>query len=67
MGELQTAYRQAVAHARLAPQGSRFGWELDGGLDIVRWQIAREAVGLLEAERLGRVNRRRRREAAGRV
>jgi predicted RNA-binding Zn ribbon-like protein len=55
--ELEAAYRQAMAHARLAKKASAFHWQLHGGLDIVRWQMARDAVALLESDRLGRVKR----------
>jgi predicted RNA-binding Zn ribbon-like protein len=55
--ELEAAYRQAMAHARLTPEGSGFRWELSKSLDFVRWQIAREAVALLESDQLGRVKR----------
>jgi predicted RNA-binding Zn ribbon-like protein len=55
--ELESAYRQAMSHARLTRTRSGFSWRLESGLDRVRWQIAREAVALLESERLGRVKR----------
>jgi predicted RNA-binding Zn ribbon-like protein len=55
--ELQTAYCDAMAHAGLTGTGRRFQWRLSGGLDIVRWHIARDAVALLESEMLGRVKR----------
>ncbi|HEV2986264.1 MAG TPA: ABATE domain-containing protein [Vicinamibacterales bacterium] len=55
--ELEAAYRQAMAHARLARKASAFRWQLHGGLDIVRWHIARDAVALLESDRLGRIKR----------
>jgi predicted RNA-binding Zn ribbon-like protein len=55
--ELQAAYRDAMAHADLTGTGRRFEWRLSGGLDVVRWQIARDAVALLESETLGRVKR----------
>jgi predicted RNA-binding Zn ribbon-like protein len=57
MDELEAAYRHALTHARLTSKGSRFRWEVGGGLDIVRWRIAREAVALLESARIGRVKR----------
>ena len=57
IGELETAYRQAMAHSSLARDASAFHWQLSGGLDIVRWQIAREAVALLESDRLDRIKR----------
>jgi predicted RNA-binding Zn ribbon-like protein len=55
--ELEAAYRQAMAHARLARSASGFRWQLRGGLDLVRWHIARDAVALLESDRLGRIKR----------
>jgi predicted RNA-binding Zn ribbon-like protein len=55
--ELQAAYRDAMAHADLTVTGRRFEWRLSSGLDVVRWQIARDAVALLESEMLGRVKR----------
>jgi predicted RNA-binding Zn ribbon-like protein len=55
--ELEAAYRQAMAHARLARKASAFHWQLRGGLDIVRWQIARDAIALLESDRVGRIKR----------
>jgi predicted RNA-binding Zn ribbon-like protein len=55
--ELQAAYREAIAHASLTETGRRFHWNLNGGLDVVRWRIAREAVALLESETLRRVKR----------
>src|SRR5207247_1519279 len=55
--ELEAAYRQAMAHARLARKGSAFHWQVHDGLDIVRWHMARDAVALLESDRLGRVKR----------
>jgi predicted RNA-binding Zn ribbon-like protein len=55
--ELQAAYRDAMAHANLTGAGRRFRWRLSGGLDVVRWHIARDAVALLESEMLGRVKR----------
>jgi len=57
IGELEAAYRQAMAHASLARKAGAFHWHLSGGLDIVRWQIAREAVALLESDRLDRIKR----------
>jgi predicted RNA-binding Zn ribbon-like protein len=55
--ELQVAYREAIAHASLIKTGRRFRWQLSGGLDVVRWHIARAAVALLESEMAGRVKR----------
>jgi predicted RNA-binding Zn ribbon-like protein len=55
--ELEAAYRQAMAHARLARSASAFHWQLHGGLDIVRWHMARDAVALLESDRIGRIKR----------
>jgi predicted RNA-binding Zn ribbon-like protein len=55
--ELEAAYRQAMAHARLARNASAFQWQLHGGLDLVRWHMARDAVALLESDRLGRIKR----------
>ena len=57
MDELEAAFQQAMAHARLARKASAFHWQLDGGLDSVRWHLARDAVALLESDRLGRVKR----------
>jgi predicted RNA-binding Zn ribbon-like protein len=57
IGALEAAYRQAMAHARLARTPSGFSWQLGGSLDEVRWQIAREAVALLQSDRLDRVKR----------
>jgi predicted RNA-binding Zn ribbon-like protein len=57
MDELESAYRDAMAHARFVRRGSAFYWQLSGGLDIIRWRIARGAVALLESDRLGRVKR----------
>jgi predicted RNA-binding Zn ribbon-like protein len=54
---LETAHREAIAHARLIETGRRFRWHLHGGLDAVRDTLAREAVALLESEALGRVRR----------
>jgi predicted RNA-binding Zn ribbon-like protein len=55
--QLQAAYRDAIAHADLTGTGRRFEWRLGGGLDAVRWHIARDAVALLESDMLGRVKR----------
>jgi predicted RNA-binding Zn ribbon-like protein len=55
--ELQTAYREAVAHASLVAMARGFEWRSNGGLDSVRWRIARDAVALLESPNLGRVRR----------
>ena len=55
--ELQAVYREAIAHSRLIQTGRRFQWRLDGGLDAVRYQLARDAVALLESEALERVRR----------
>ncbi|HEV3061992.1 MAG TPA: ABATE domain-containing protein [Vicinamibacterales bacterium] len=57
IGELETAYRQALAHARLTRHASGFSWQLHSGVDSVRCHIARAAVALLESERLGRIKR----------
>jgi predicted RNA-binding Zn ribbon-like protein len=57
MGALHAAYRDAIVHASLAREGRRFRWRTSGGLDVVRWHIARAAVALLESEILGRVKR----------
>jgi predicted RNA-binding Zn ribbon-like protein len=57
MQTLETAYREAIAHSRLIETGRGFRWRLDGGLDAVRDNLAREAVALLESEALGRVRR----------
>ena len=57
MRELQATYREAIAQSRLIATGRRFQWQLAGGLDAVRAQIARDAVALLESEMLGRVRR----------
>jgi predicted RNA-binding Zn ribbon-like protein len=55
--KLQAAYREAIAHSRLTETGRRFQWQLTGGLDAVRYRIARHAVALLESKMLGRVRR----------
>jgi predicted RNA-binding Zn ribbon-like protein len=55
--ELEAAYRQALAHARLTRHASGFSWQLHSGLDSVRSHIARTAVALLESDRLGRIKR----------
>jgi predicted RNA-binding Zn ribbon-like protein len=57
MKRLHAAYRDAITHASLIQAGRRFHWHLSGSLDIVRWQIARAAVALLESKILGRVKR----------
>jgi predicted RNA-binding Zn ribbon-like protein len=54
---LVAAYRDALAHARLTRGPSSFHWRLDPEIDFVRWQIAQEAVVLLESDRIGRVKR----------
>jgi predicted RNA-binding Zn ribbon-like protein len=56
IGKLHAAYRDAIAGASLTQAGRRFHWQL-GGLDIVRRQIARATVALLESKILGRVKR----------
>ena len=55
--ELEAAYRQAMAHARLTKKGSAFHWQVHDGLDVVRWHMSRDAVALLESSRLRRVKR----------
>jgi predicted RNA-binding Zn ribbon-like protein len=57
IGELEKACREAMAHAHLVRKESGYGWRLGTALDIVRWEIAREAVALLQSDRLGRVKR----------
>jgi len=57
LGELESAYRQAISHAHLSAKRSGFFWEVEIGLDLVRWQLARAAVELLESGRLRRVKR----------
>jgi predicted RNA-binding Zn ribbon-like protein len=57
MRKLQATYREAITQSRLVATGRRFQWQLTGGLDAVRAQIARDAVALLESEMLGRVRR----------
>jgi len=57
LAEIESAYRDAIAHARLIRTRSRFGWRVGSGLELVRWQIARQAVALLESDRIGRVKR----------
>jgi predicted RNA-binding Zn ribbon-like protein len=57
LDELQAAYREAIAHASLTATGRRFRWQLSGGVDAVRWHIARDAVALLESELASRVKR----------
>jgi predicted RNA-binding Zn ribbon-like protein len=57
MRRLHTAYRDAMAHASLTQAGHRFHWQLSGGLDVVRWHMARAAIALLESKTLRRVKR----------
>jgi predicted RNA-binding Zn ribbon-like protein len=57
MRQLHAAYRDAIAHANLAPAGRRFQWQSISGLDVVCWHIARSAVALLESDTLDRVKR----------
>lgn len=57
LSRLETAYRQALAHGGLVRREGRFQWEPGGGLDLVRWRIAQEAVALLASDWLGRVKR----------
>ena len=54
---LENAFRNALASARLTPTESSAAWRVAPGLDIVRWQIARAAVGLLESGPLDRIKR----------
>jgi len=54
---LSAEYREAMAHATLVESRRRFAWRLDEALDAVAWEVARDAVTLLESERLGRVKR----------
>ena len=55
--ELESSYRQAMAHSHLARSAAAFHWRVGGGLDQVRFHIARETVALLESDRLGRIKR----------
>ena len=57
VAELESVWRDAMAHAHLTAARPGFRWRLKPGLDIVRWQIARDAVALLESDRLNRVKR----------
>ena len=57
VAELESAWREAMAHAHLTAARPGFRWKLTAALDVVRWQIARDAVALLESDRLDRIKR----------
>jgi predicted RNA-binding Zn ribbon-like protein len=57
LGGMQRAYAEAMAHARIRPQGSGLAWAWAGGDDLGRvwWPVARSAVELAVAGPLQRV------------
>jgi len=54
---VNAAFRDALAHAELEQYGQSFRWRLDDDLQLVRWNVARDAVSLLESGLLRRVKR----------
>lgn len=47
---LRAAFRDALSAARLEQHGRSFRWRLGEHLDLIRWKVARDAVGLLESD-----------------
>jgi predicted RNA-binding Zn ribbon-like protein len=55
---LAAVYRQALANARLVPQGDRLDWAFDAGdLRQPLWSVAHAATDLLRSGRLDRLSR----------
>jgi predicted RNA-binding Zn ribbon-like protein len=57
LATVATAYRDALANARLVPELQRheWAWEVDEDLRRPLWPVAHAAVQLLRSERLGRL------------